>query len=511
MTTKLNKRLELRTTQSDLELWAVTARAAGFRSVAEWIRQKLNETPDEHIGESKAPRGRPCAGESRGDSSIYKKTTLENGIRVITESMTGVRSISIGVLVDCGSRDERAEESGLAHLCEHMLFQGTSSRDELRIGRQIDSAGGHVGGFTTRDYTCYHASVLDDYCYHALELLGDVLLNPTFPEESLEREKQTILREIEGNHDVPSYVAHENMKAAAWPNDPLGRPIAGHPDILKRHTREDLIYFMHRNYTPNRIVIAAAGSLDHEDFVAKVRDSFWRMLGDNDPTPSLKPQFHPGFHVQEIASHQAYFSLAVEAFPYVHQNRYTLHVLNQILGGGISSRLFRRLREESGLIYDVHSDYHAYREAGMVVVEGATAPASLTEALEGVLGALHGLAAWSEPVDAEELWRAKTQIKAQHHISSEDVHTRMCRLATQELYFGRSIASGRIVEDIEAVDINSVRRLARSDLGPNLPAICLSVAGPEQPLSERNRQRQILSDFRAGRWPVSRAMAAAVA
>jgi predicted Zn-dependent peptidase len=510
MSVKLDKRLELRTTQADLEVWAETARAAGFRSVAEWVRHRLGETPDERGGESPAHSG-PWAVESPGAASTYKKTALENGIRVITESMPAVRSISIGVLVDCGSRDERAEESGLAHLCEHMLFQGTSNRDGLRIGRQIDSAGGQVGGFTTRDYTCYHASVLDDYSYHALELLGDVLLNATFPEESLEREKQAILREVEGNHDVPSYLAHENMKAAAWPNDPLGRPIAGYPDILQRHTREDLIYFMHRNYTPNRIIIAASGSLDHEDFVAKVRDSFWRMLGDNDPTPALRPQFQPGFHVQETASHQAYFALAVEALPYVHQNRYTLHALNQILGGGISSRLFRRLRDESGLVYDVHSDYHAYRESGMLVVEGATASGNLTQAIEGVLGALHGLAAWTEPVDMEELWRAKTQIKAQHHISSEDVHTRMCRLATQELYFGRQIASERIVEDIEAVDINSVRRLAGSDLRPNLPAICLSVVGPEQALSERNHQRQILSDFRAGRWPAPRRLAVAVA
>jgi predicted Zn-dependent peptidase len=211
---------------------------------------------------------------------VYQQTTLENGIRVVTESMPEARSLSIGILIDAGPRDESPGQGGLAHLTEHALFQGTSSRDARQIARLMDLAGGQVGAFTTRDYTCFHATVLDDYRTYALDLFGDVLLNSTFPAEALERETQSILSEISAAWDAPFERAGQLLKALAWPNHPLGRPVAGWADTVAALTREDVIYFVHQNYLPNRLIIAAAGHVEHLDFVAQVRVAFWRLLGD---------------------------------------------------------------------------------------------------------------------------------------------------------------------------------------------------------------------------------------
>lgn len=407
----------------------------------------------------------------------YDKTVLENGVRVITEAIPGVRSLSIGVMIDCGAKDERPEEAGLAHLCEHLLFQGTSARDGLQIARQIESFG-HAGGFTTRDYTCYYAATLGDYQFHALDLLGDVLLNSTFPEECLARERRAVLSEIERCWDMPARHVHDVAKACALPGQALGRPIAGTPEAIARHTREDVIYFLQQHCTPDRIIIAAAGHLDHDDFTAQTRDAFWRLLGHSPATPVDAPVFQGGVTVECTGSAQAYFCLLTPAPVYAGASRYAVHVLNWILGGGISSRLFRKLRDEAGLVYDVQSEYHAYRDAGMISVEGSTAPEHLEEVIATVLNTVTGLFTGSDPVSADELWRARTHLRIQHAMSSEDVYTRMSRLATQELYFGQRLDADAVLESIDAVDSEELSAAIREDLSPGLPNAHLVVAGP---------------------------------
>ena len=191
--------------------------------------------------------------------SLYQKTTLENGIRVVTETIAGLRSVAIGILVDACPRDELPEKAGLAHLVEHLLFQGTSSRDENQIANLMDVGGGNFGGFTTRDYTCYFATVLDDYRTYAIDLLGDILLNSIFPPKNIEREKTIILREIDRVRDTPYEWVHMLLKSAVWPDHPLGRAITGDSTTVQELSREDVIYFVHNNYLPNRMIIAAAG------------------------------------------------------------------------------------------------------------------------------------------------------------------------------------------------------------------------------------------------------------
>jgi len=404
------------------------------------------------------------------------KTVLENGVRVVSESLDWVRSLSIGVIVDCGSKDEGAGEAGLAHLCEHLVFQGTSGRDAMQIAQQADSFG-QVGGFTTRDYTCYYAATLDDYQFHALDLLGDVLLNSTLPEHLVAAEKRAVLSEMERCWDMPERQVHDLAKRRAWRDSPLGRPVIGDAGTVTRHTREDAIYFLQRHYTPDRIIIAAAGHLDHDDFAAQTRDAFWRLLGQRTSTPRRAPAFRSGLTTEHLNSSQAYFCLVIPAPAYTAPERYAMHVLNRILGGGISSRLSSELRDEAGLACDVHSEYHAYRDAGMMSVEGSTSAAQLLETIAAVLRTMSGLFHGDRPVDMAELWRAKTHLRVQHVASSEDAHTRMCRLGTQELYFGAHLDAGLVLGHIEEVQGPAVNAMAHGLYKP-LSQAHLVVAGP---------------------------------
>jgi predicted Zn-dependent peptidase len=394
---------------------------------------------------------------------------------VVTETMPQVRSIAISIVVDVGPKDEAPEQSGLAHLVEHLMFKGTSSRDAMQIARLMDVAGGMMGGFTSRDYTCYFATVLDDYRTYALDLFGDVILNSIFDEESLEREQGVILREIEADQDAPEQLAHNLLKATIWPNHPLGRLIAGRPEVVGKVTREDMIYFVHKHYGPDRLIIAAAGSVEHDDFVAQVRDAFWRMLGQGSPVLSSPPACHSGVIIRARDLSQLYFALGVKARSYTHPDRYGLHVLNDLLGGGISSRLFHHLREERGLVYNVASSYHAYRDGGLLVIEGSTTPQDLISVLGLTMAQLWRLA--EEPVGEEELWKARERICSRHLIASEDTNTRMSRLATQELYFGYHIPATEIVEQIQRVDQRTVQRLAQELMANGCPALAL--VGPQ--------------------------------
>jgi predicted Zn-dependent peptidase len=423
------------------------------------------------------PRG---TGRRRG---AYQKTVLENGVRVVTELMPSVRSLAIGVLVNAGLREEGVRQNGLAHLTEHMLFQGTSNRSARQIAQMMDLAGGHVGGFTTRDYTCYQATVLDDDYPYALDLLGDLFLNPTFPEENLQREKRAILCEMEAGRDAPAERVNDCLKGAAWGEHPLGRPVTGTPGSVAALTREDVIYFFHKNYVPDQIVIAAAGHVAHRDFVAQVRDSFWRLLGERHPEACPSPTHHPGVVFETAPVSQAYFSLGIPARPYAHAQRYALHVLNALLGGGGSSRLFQRLREQRGLVYHIGSEYQAYRDAGLLIIEGSTTPENLVPVLALTLAELGRLAADEDPVTEEELWRATLQVRRQHLLDTECSYTVMSRLAMQELYFGDHLPSGLILREIDAVNGPALRRLCADVLVPALRSVTLAVVGPEAPNS----------------------------
>lgn len=421
---------------------------------------------------------------------------LNNGIRIATETVPGSQSVSIGVLIDTGPQDDPAGKSGLAHFTEHSLFQGTSSRDAVAISRLMDVAGGQMGAFTSRDYTCFFANVLSDYCPYALDLLGDILLNSTFPEHHLEREKLAILHEIDNACDSPFDRVHSLLKEHIWPNSALGRSILGTRDSVQNFTREDVIYFVHNQYLPDRMIIAASGNLNHDHFVAQTQDAFWRMLGTSLPRASEPCRPRGGVVIDHASVSQAYFAIGIPTANYTDENRFVLHLLNCLLGGGMSSRLFYTLREERGLVYHIQSEVHAYRDAGMLVIEGSTNPEQILQVVNLILQEVHQLVSFEKPVDAEELWKAKMQIRGQHLLASECLHTRMSRILTQELYFGRRIPDESILEAVDFIDFHALRSYAMDELFPSLADVGVAVIGPASlPESTRQEIEYLLSEF----------------
>lgn len=426
-----------------------------------------------------------------------EKTTLENGVRVVTQSMPGVRSAAIGVLVGVGSSNEPPSQSGIAHLCEHLVFQGTSNRSARDIALLMDGAGGQVGGFTGRDYTCYFAVVLDEHSTYAIDLLGDVLLNPVLSEEAIERERRAIGNEIRTLADQPERLAHQLMKARAWPEHPLGRPVTGDLESLETLTREDLIYFLQESYSPDRLVVAAAGRVDHRDFVAQARDAFWRLLSRNPlPRPAPAPG-GSGVQVLEGNCHQAYFSLGIPAPAYDSDERYGVHLLCEVLGGGLSSRLFHVLRETDGSVYDISATYESFRSGGLIVLEGSTDPAILEEVVARALQVAVDLLTWREPLDAEEELRAKTRLRAQIALAGESPHSVMSRLLTQEFYLERHETEEEMAAAITEWSPTSLARLARS-LAAGLHHLSLAVVMSTVMEGLKNSLSQTLAQMASG-------------
>jgi len=423
---------------------------------------------------------------------MYRTATLENGVRVVTHTVPGLRSCAIGALLDAGPRDEPVELAGVAHLTEHLMFEGTSNRDGLAIARMIDSLGGQVGGFITRDYTCYAATVLDEYAPYILDLFGDLLLNSTFPEECVAAQRGAVGRELATLADQPDRLVNDCLKSLVWPGHPLGRPVAGLPDTVSRLTREDVIYFTHRTYQPDRLIVAAAGGVDHDDFVAQVRDGFWRLIGEAGPRNLPRPQYRSGVEVKVQPVNQAYFALAIPAPVYASPDRYGWHLLTTILGGGISSRLFRDVRETRGLAFHIAAEYQAYADAGLLVIEGAAAPEDLMEVVSLSWDNLCTLGSGSCPATTEELWRAKMQLRGQHLLGGQDASTLFSRLVTQELYFGRAIPSETLQQEIESVDVDSLAGLA-GRLNEALRSPALVVVAPESPHITREKLQDLLT------------------
>jgi predicted Zn-dependent peptidase len=420
-----------------------------------------------------------------------QKTTLENGIRVLSEHMDGVRSVSVGVLVDVGPKDEQPAESGYAHLLEHMLFQGTGERDAKAIAEMMEIGGGAIGAFTARDYTVYHATMLDEYLPFALEVLGDMLCNSVLPEEALERQIGVIVNEIAGNDD-PISSANDLLKATLWPNHPMGNPTAGLEETLQQASRDDLLEFMRQHYIASKLILAAAGNVDHENFVAQTRDSFWQMNGLHSPShPPSSPEPHLGAVIaQPRDRQQVYFALAWPAPAYTSPQRYAWHVFSSLYGGGPTSRLYRRLREEQGMVYHIDAQYQAYGTTGALVVEGATLPQTLVPVLAGTLIELWQMG--EGEINLDEYHRATQSLISQHLVSGDSAYVRMSRLALQEQYFRQTVPSDEVIAGLSGLRSEEVQQVALEIFSAGLPTIALVGPVSDKLLSD---VETMLSDF----------------
>jgi predicted Zn-dependent peptidase len=385
----------------------------------------------------------------------YKKTVLDNGIRVVSERIDYVRSVSIGVWIDVGSRDEKIDEAGASHFIEHMLFKGTKKRNAKEIAASLESVGGSLNAFTGREQTCYFARVLDEHVDKALDVLSDIIKNPRFNRSHLEKERAVIISEIKELEDSPADLVHDLLMSSVWKENSLGRPIIGTTQSVMNLTRAKLLSFMKRNYTTPRMVVAASGNLKHEELISKIKRKF--NLNSNSHSEQKdweSPQGMPRLEVVRKNTSQTHISLGIPIFPYRDKRRYTALVLSSILGGGMSSRLFQNIREKLGLVYSVYSFLDFFEDAGILGIYLGTHKKNTAWAVELVLREIKRLKRNS--IAPKELSRAKYQLKGNLLLALENTSNRMNRLARYEL----------LLQDYVGVDqsINLINRIKAKDL-----------------------------------------------
>ena len=322
-------------------------------------------------------RSRFCCGDGSDRPDIpaarYPNRELANGLRIVTETMPSVRSVSLGIWIGTGSRVERGAENGLSHFIEHMVFKGTENRSAEDIARAVDSIGGGLDAFTSKELVSFNTKVLDEHLPIALDVLSDMVLNPLFREDDIEKEKGVILEEIKSEADQPEFVLHEMFVSNFWKGHGLGKPILGTRDTVKRYTPEMLHDFYDRNYSPKNILITAAGSLNHERLVALVRDRFEDLRERGIlPVSEVPVSYAPIVLKNKDSLEQVHISLGVPAYPLAHERRFPLYILNTVLGGGMSSRLFQNIRERLGLVYAVYSELNLFSDTGCLSIYAGT-------------------------------------------------------------------------------------------------------------------------------------------
>ncbi|MEZ5316471.1 MAG: pitrilysin family protein [Vicinamibacterales bacterium] len=384
--------------------------------------------------------------------------TLPSGLRLVTESMPHVRSVTVGVWLTRGSRHERAPESGVAHFIEHMLFKGTTTRSAQQIAQTIDSIGGQLDAFTAKEFASYYLKVLDEHLPLAIELLSDMLLRPAFAPDDVTREQGVILEEIKMAEDAPDDLVHEMFAQQFWSRHPLGRPILGTPDTVSSFRSDGLREFFGRTYTAPHLVVAAAGHLDHARLREQVEAAFADVPAGAPAGSDERPELTPGVVFREKDIEQSHLVLGTPAYPQADERRHASYVLNTILGGSMSSRLFQHIREDRGLAYAVYSSLAAYSDAGMVTIYAGCAADKVAEVAGLALEELRALR--ETPVPADELQRAKDHLKGSLMLSLENTASRMSHLARQEIYFGRHVTLDQTLADIDAVSADDVQQVS---------------------------------------------------
>ncbi|HXE71042.1 MAG TPA: pitrilysin family protein [Candidatus Nitrosotenuis sp.] len=402
------------------------------------------------------------------------KTVLDNGLTVVTELLPEFRSCTLGIWVRTGSRYERPDEAGLSHFIEHMFFKGTRRRTASEIAEAMDAVGGNLNAFTEKEQTCYYARVMDEHLPVALDILSDMLLHSRFDEEEMAREKGVILEEIKMYEDAPDELIFDLFTRALWGDHPLGRPILGEREVVAGLTREKLCAYLQRHYVPSKILVAAAGRVDHDHLAEEV--SRWYAAdapaapGDEAPAPTTRP----GVTVYSRDVEQVYLCYGTEGLRVTDERRYALLVLDSILGGSTSSRLFQEIREKRGLVYTVCTFQNSYSDAGVFGVYAGTSAEKLEEVLALIRKIL--VEVRGQGLTDAELRRAREHLKGSMALALESTSSRMTRLARSETYHGRVIPLEELIARIDAVTHADVMELAETMLDP--ARYTLTVLGP---------------------------------
>ncbi len=403
-----------------------------------------------------------------------RKSVLANGVRILTQKLSHVRSVSLGIWVDVGARDESLEENGLSHFIEHMLFKGTDKRSAFDIAKDFDAIGGQNNAFTTMENTCFHAKVMDTHLTTMVEILSDIFLGSRFRQEDLDNERPVILAEIDMVEDSPEEYAHLLLESNFWGSDSLGRSILGSRENIEGFTAKDLKRFYKKHYRPERIIISAAGNVDHDDLVALLSDNFGAIPpGDATPQRISPPQHAPlSLCTREIE--QVHLAMGVRGLSVSDPRRYAGVLMNTILGGNMSSRLFQHIRENRGLAYSVYSFSASNVTSGMLGVYAATAPSNVEQSIELILKDMTTLK--DNPVSPSELSDVSQYIKGNMLLSNESTDSLMERIALNELHFGREISMEEVLEGVDNVTADDIMGLAGELFFSGRPA--LTVLGP---------------------------------
>jgi predicted Zn-dependent peptidase len=390
----------------------------------------------------------------------YCKTVLDNGLVVLTERMPAMRSVSIGVWIQVGSRDEERGQAGVSHFIEHMAFKGTEKRSAEEIAAAIDSVGGTLDAFTSREYTCFSSKVLSEHLPLAVDLLADLLLNARLDPSDIEKEREVILQEIKMVEDAPDDQIHDLFAQTIWADHPLGRPILGWRETLRQIGRDEILKHMDRYYRPDRVIISAAGDLDHDALVDLVGAAFGGWSGRARAGLTAPPVSRLTVVNEDRDLSQVHLCLGVGGLATAHRDRYTLSILNTILGGGMSSRLFQEIREKRGLVYSIYSYSASYRDGGLLVIYAGTGSNYYQQVVDLIRGELQKIR--DEPVRPEDFRRAKEQLKGNLLLGLESTNSRMNRLAKMYMAFNRCFGLEEIIQGIEEVTPERLRQLGQS-------------------------------------------------
>jgi predicted Zn-dependent peptidase len=394
-----------------------------------------------------------------GASDNIRREVLPNGLTILTEEMQHIRSVSIGIWIKTGSRDEDPQWNGISHFIEHMVFKGTKHRSAEDIARQVDSIGGNMDAFTAKECVCFNMKVLDEHLPIAMEILGDLALNPTFDVQDISRERGVILEEIKMDEDSPDYLVHEIFTQNFWKDHPLGKPILGTKETVKKFEQASVLDSYGQRFIPGNLIVCAAGHLKHAQFVELAIRHFGKMHPRKNGFHGDPPKVMPRIVLRnKKALEQVQICVGVPSHPIAHEKRHASYILNTLLGGGMSSRLFQNIRERQGLAYSIYSDLNPYRDTGCLSVYAGTSRESALKVVQCIVSEFAKLK--SDPVPEEELRRSKDQLKGSLMLSLESSTARMSNLARQAMYFDRFYGMDQLIEKIEAVTAADLKQLA---------------------------------------------------
>lgn len=404
---------------------------------------------------------------------MYIKTSLSNGIPIVMEQMEGMRSVSIGIWVKAGSRYEPENLQGISHFLEHMFFRGTKKRSSKEIAIEIDSLGGELNAYTTKEFTVFYAKVLDEHANIAIDILTDMLTNSLFNESDIEKEKAIVLEEIKGAEDTPDEYIHDIFDETVWGKSGLGQNILGIPDIISTFSKDHLLSYTRKTYCAGDIVISAAGNFNPQKIIDYFKTNITSIKKSDISKTYLKSEFLNQFYVQYKDLSEVHISMGFESLYLAHKKRYHLYLLNAILGSGMSSRLFQEIREKRGLAYSIYSFLNFYIDTGIFGVYVGTRHEQVNNVLELILKEIFQI---RYNITDEELRRAKEQLKGNLVLAMESSIHRMSNIAKQEIYMDRYYPVSEIIETVESVTLKEVEEVADTIIDEN--SFGLTILGP---------------------------------